>query len=98
MPLRLPYPTTIDMAIASTQPGSQAPDGTGIASSKVFDPAPLLEFDYPKPNAGGNVTPLALSLTTTSGANVSITLAKSGAGLAVDGIRDAWLVLSYTLP
>ena len=96
--VKTPVPNyTIDLAIASTQPGSQAPDGTGIASSQVFDTAPLLEFDYPKPNAGGNVTPLALSLTTTSGANVSITLAKGGAGLAVDGIRDAWLILSYSL-
>jgi hypothetical protein len=42
------------------------------------------------------IGPLALPVTTTNGANganVSITLAKVGAGLAVDGIRNAWLII-----
>jgi len=97
--VKTPVPNyNIDIAIASTQPGLQAPDGTGIASRKVFDQAGLLEFGYPKADGAGNVAPIALPLSTTNGATVSITLAKAGMGLAVDGLRDAWLILSYTLP
>ena len=87
----------LDISIASTEPGSGAPDGVGIAARQVFNPAALLEFDYPKTNAEGNVTPLEISVTATDGADVSLTFAKGGTGLAVDGMRDAWLVLSYSL-